>query len=163
VTLEEKRKYNRQYCLDNKPRLKQQNKEYREAHRERLLKARKKRYAENKQEIKEKQMAYRKTTSAKELRRKRQLGKNGWTQEMYEVKFEEQTGLCEICKIPTAPRAQGGFLVCDHEHCEPPKPRGLLCTRCNTGLGQFLDNPLLLIEAAIYLAKHAFARRVQNA
>jgi len=35
------------------------------------------------------------------------------------------------------------------------KPRGLLCTRCNTGLGQFLDNPLLLLRAIEYLAKYA--------
>jgi hypothetical protein len=38
----------------------------------------------------------------------------------------------------------------DHDH-DTGEFRGLLCSGCNTCLGQFRDSPDLLIKAAIYL------------
>ena len=38
------------------------------------------------------------------------------------------------------------------DHCHKTKHiRGVLCSKCNTGLGMFRDNPSFLIEAAKYL------------
>lgn len=148
----EKKAYNSKYYEDNKEQLNKRNKEYREQHKETLVQSQKTRYQENRDEIRMQQAEYSSKNSGKI--RERRLGKLGWTQERYDSKFSEQEGLCAICKIPTAPLCTGGLLAADHEHVEPPKPRGLLCSRCNTGLGQFLDNPLLLIEAAMYLVKY---------
>ena len=41
-------------------------------------------------------------------------------------------------------------LVVDHDH-KTNKIRGMLCNRCNQGLGQFKDDPELLEYARIYL------------
>lgn len=149
---EERKAYNKKYYEENKERLSSQQKEYWKRTREERIKNNRKYYAENKDTIREKQAAYNRENSGKI--RERKLKRLGWTEERYIAKFSEQDGLCAICKIPTAPLCAGGFLAADHEHIIPPKPRGLLCSRCNTGLGQFLDNPLLLIEASMYLVKY---------
>lgn len=43
-------------------------------------------------------------------------------------------------------------LVIDHNH-DNNRVRGLLCTQCNTGLGLFDDNKILLNDAITYLNK----------
>jgi len=56
-------------------------------------------------------------------------------------------GVCPICQ-----RA-GLALELDHNHATG-KARGLLCSRCNGGLGLFLDDPTMLAKASAYLEKH---------
>ena len=58
----------------------------------------------------------------------------------------EQNGVCASCG--DAPTSQG--LVVDHCH-ESDEIRALLCTRCNAGIGFFLDDPIRLDKAAGYL------------
>jgi hypothetical protein len=53
---------------------------------------------------------------------------------------------CEVCGTVM----QGKCLALDHCH-ETGIVRGLLCQTCNTGIGQFKDNPGLLRKAAAYL------------
>jgi hypothetical protein len=50
---------------------------------------------------------------------------------------------CTIC-------GDEGDLVVDHDHREN-KIRGILCNRCNKGLGLFRDNPDFLEYARIYV------------
>jgi len=38
---------------------------------------------------------------------------------------------------------------------EALKARGLLCDRCNVGLGRFKDNKKLLASAILYLGTHS--------
>jgi hypothetical protein len=72
----------------------------------------------------------------------------GWTISAVETAKKVQEHRCAICSecVP---------LCADHEHTEPPNPRALLCHHCNTGLGMFKDNPVLLLAAAEYVRQHA--------
>lgn len=74
------------------------------------------------------------------------LKKSGRTIESYARQFEEQKGLCALCGTPE-PR---GRLRGDHCH-QAKLPRGLLCHRCNTGIGLLMDSPELLRAAATYI------------
>lgn len=71
---------------------------------------------------------------------------------------ESQNGLCAICGNEETATKRGSTekrsLAVDHCH-KGGHVRGLLCSKCNTGLGSFRDNPSLLSAAIAYLAKHA--------
>ena len=56
----------------------------------------------------------------------------------------QQNGACAICKKPVA------VLAVDHDH-ESKEIRGLLCRRCNSGLGMFGDSIQMLVAALEYL------------
>lgn len=73
----------------------------------------------------------------------------GITLAEYEAMLERQ-GHCSAICFADEPGGQGGFHV-DHCHVTG-KVRGLLCHRCNTGLGLFKDSAALLRHAALYLA-----------
>ena len=68
--------------------------------------------------------------------------------EDYNRMFAEQEGCCAICgKHQTEEEKR---LSVDHCH-ETGAVRGLLCRKCNTGLGVFRDDPALLTIAIAYL------------
>lgn len=72
--------------------------------------------------------------------------------ELTEVQYNELVSKgCAICGGP--PRGRGRYHF-DHDH-QTGKFRGLLCTKCNTGLGQFNENRALLIKALNYLDSHS--------
>jgi hypothetical protein len=81
----------------------------------------------------------------------------GWTAELYEQKKKEQNNLCAICEKPQTYKA----LAADHEHSVPPKPRGLLCEKCNIGLGMFDEESALLRKAEDYIEKYR-TQKTQN-
>ncbi len=54
---------------------------------------------------------------------------------------------CEICGSTVR-------LCVDHDH-STGVIRGVLCTKCNAGLGMFLDDPKLMLSAADYISKRA--------
>lgn len=66
----------------------------------------------------------------------------------YENQYIKQLGACAIC---SGQNLSGKRLAVDHDHTSG-KIRGLLCTTCNTGLGQFKDSIDLLERAATYLS-----------
>lgn len=74
----------------------------------------------------------------------------GYSEEEYQLALEQQEGLCALCGKPPSGRANGGRLHADHDH-ETGRMRRLLCHRCNTGLGCFLDDPEVLRLAAAYV------------
>ena len=65
----------------------------------------------------------------------------------YEAMFERQDGRCAICRSPGNDSIS---LHVDHDHVTG-RVRGLLCFRCNGGLGQFREEPELLRRAARYV------------
>lgn len=71
----------------------------------------------------------------------------GLSIEAYEELLERQNGCCAICREP----APGDLaLAADHDHATGAI-RGLLCSRCNYGLGSFRDDPELLRTAVAYV------------
>jgi hypothetical protein len=62
--------------------------------------------------------------------------------------FIEQQGKCKICGVHQSELKRKFSL--DHCH-ETEMLRGLLCGKCNTGLGMFNDNVKSMIKACIYL------------
>jgi predicted nucleic acid-binding Zn ribbon protein len=76
----------------------------------------------------------------------------GITAEEYTALLEAQGNRCAICGSDEWPGKGNGPHV-DHCHVGG-QVRGLLCGRCNTGLGQFGDDPVVLRAAAAYLERH---------
>lgn len=83
----------------------------------------------------------------KELQRK-----YGITPEDYENMMEYQDHSCKICNVfhEDAATTRGRRLVVDHCHTTG-KVRGLLCVKCNAGIGMFNDKIDNLISAISYL------------
>ena len=71
----------------------------------------------------------------------------------YNTLLKKQEGVCAICGTSTPTLNQDETrpnLYVDHCHTSGAV-RGLLCGKCNSGLGQFNDNPELLQAAINYL------------
>ena len=85
----------------------------------------------------------------KNAMRRMQLRRYNMDEAAYFDMFQSQGGACAICRKPCK---SGRRLAVDHCH-ETQKVRGLLCLRCNQGLGHFEDNIALLNDAQIYLWK----------
>ena len=66
----------------------------------------------------------------------------------YEEMLAAQGGGCAIC----GEEAEGSLHV-DHDHVTG-KVRGLLCVRCNNALGQFQEDPALIVRALAYLVSN---------
>lgn len=86
--------------------------------------------------------------------------KNNLTQEQYYSFIDGQEGVCAICARPVSGKEKR--LSVDHDH-KTGMVRGLLCKRCNTGLGMFLDDPEALRAAAHYIEMSTMMHRVREA
>jgi len=64
----------------------------------------------------------------------------------------EHNGFCAICGNP--PTGKRNKLHIDHKHGSKVV-RGLLCSKCNSGLGFFNDSPAILASAVSYLSKYS--------
>jgi hypothetical protein len=82
-------------------------------------------------------------------RRARLKGKYGLTVEQFDAMLADQGGTCAICG--TDQPGTKGWCV-DHCH-HTGRVRGVLCTPCNTGIGQMKDDPARLRAAAAYLER----------
>lgn len=80
--------------------------------------------------------------------------KFGVTAEMFNEMYEAQAGQCCLCKVHFDSSSKSTKPHLDHDHMTN-KVRGLLCHRCNVGLGQFKDNIDTLKAAVQYLDQYA--------
>lgn len=134
----EKRKISRKAWTEkNKDRLKIYYKDHAARNKGRLQAYRRDHYARNRSEILAKTRAY-------------NIKKNyGLTQAQIDEMFKSQGGLCKICKgLPDVGRWKK--LHIDHDH-RTGKVRGLICMKCNHGLGSFADSIESLKSAIKYL------------
>ena len=99
----------------------------------------------NKEKIRKKAREWLKTDKGR-LYRLRHKNKIDIDFEEYQRMFIKQKNLCAICKRPEQKKS----LAIDHCH-KTGKVRGLLCQKCNRGIGCFDDNVELLKNAIHYL------------
>lgn len=79
----------------------------------------------------------------------------GLTLQDYGRIFDDQRGVCAICRdrdTVVMPYDPAVGLVVDHDH-DGGHVRGLLCARCNSGIGLLGDDPRNLDAAAEYLRR----------
>lgn len=81
----------------------------------------------------------------------------GITEEFYEQERIKQNYCCIICEEHERMQPHGRLHI-DHDHVTG-KYRGLLCNKCNTGLGMFKDNTTLLFKAATYINENIIRYR----
>lgn len=81
------------------------------------------------------------------------LAKYGLTVEQYEAILAAQGGRCAICREENkSPNVKYVPLCVDHCH-DTGKFRGLLCNKCNLGMGNFDDDPERMEAAAEYVRR----------
>jgi hypothetical protein len=82
----------------------------------------------------------------------RTLRMYGLTQREWDVLVKRQGDRCAICRTDK-PGGRGERWHIDHDHLTG-RVRGLLCHRCNMGVGFFLDDPQIIKAAARYVTRH---------
>lgn len=92
------------------------------------------------------------------MRKRKMREKFGMSTEEVAALSASQNGACAIC-LGTSSRIDGRSgrqhaLAVDHDHATG-KVRGLLCDKCNSGIGLLRDDPKILAAAIAYLDRHA--------
>ena len=80
------------------------------------------------------------------IQRWKKHGVMNFTRRDFDQMLMEQNGLCAICMMQMVEPNL------DHDH-KTGKARGLLCMKCNRGLGCFRDDPGALLAASKYLSR----------
>ena len=75
--------------------------------------------------------------------------KYGVTPAQFRALLKKQGNRCGVCRT-AIPGGRDNTWHQDHNH-RTGKARGILCARCNSGLGYFRDSPALLQKAVSYL------------
>jgi hypothetical protein len=132
-----------------------------EVAREKRLATSSKYYYDHLEELRAAHREYRRK-KVKEIVGYDKLRKHGLTEERYKGLLKKQKDLCACCgekPVAKTKHCLDGFHV-DHDHsCCSGKIscgnciRGLLCFRCNLGLGNFSDSREVLLKAAAYLKR----------
>lgn len=129
---------------------KEADKRYRLKHAKRIKESKKLDYENNKENILErnKQHYSNNRESLIQYKKEYRIKKYGISLKEYDEMFDKQNGRCAICG-----KHQDEFkkrLFIDHCH-KTKKIRGLLCDKCNRGIGFFNDDVETIRKALIYL------------
>ena len=81
---------------------------------------------------------------------RRMLTRYGLTEEGYDALLRDQEGKCGLCRQEARHEERLTRLVFDHDH-QTGQLRGLICGRCNRGLGLLGDDLVSLKRAVEYL------------
>ena len=136
--------YTKDYCRNCYEReLRRRNTDYAERQRENSRKW----AAAHREWKRQADREYRKLKGTPEYNEIRKLKVYGLTKDDYQQMLENQRGRCAICGKEPIRRK----LAVDHDH-ETGLIRGLLCFRCNFGLGWFQDDISRLRRAVSHLA-----------
>jgi hypothetical protein len=109
----------------------------------------KERYQRDKERIKERSRQWHAANKfeANEKRWFRHVRRYNITPEQYMLMHAAQAGKCAICKLP---EKDNKHLAVDHCH-RTNRVRGLLCQKCNTGIGLLGESQEIFLRAATYL------------
>lgn len=102
--------------------------------------------------------------------RRERMRNYGITQEQFEAIFEAQGRRCKICSRtePEGKGASGWHLDHDHACCPARKRscgkciRGILCSNCNVGIGNLMDDPAIVRAALDYLVAYQARRGAED-
>ena len=92
-------------------------------------------------------------------RNKRFIKKYGINYSAYQQMLMEQDHKCLVCGIEYDENDRTTTFFVDHNH-STGEVRGLLCQRCNTGLGMFQDDPAILQLAMNYLQTKGYYGKI---
>lgn len=85
---------------------------------------------------------------------KNNLKKFGLTVEIYNNMLKAQNHVCAICEKPEMTKRNNKIKQLSVDHCHATgKVRGLLCTKCNTGIGLLREDPIIIQKAKDYLTE----------
>jgi hypothetical protein len=115
---------------------------------------RKLKYKEDPEKQKERARNYR-TRNPEKIRDTKLKQSFGVGLEYFNKKYREQNGVCAGCGKPETTFLRGTLLslAIDHNH-KTGQLRGLLCMRCNLGLGSLDDSIETLENLIVYLKKY---------
>lgn len=122
-----------------------QSKIYRLKNIKRLRKEGRARYRKFRNKIRSRNSRYY-HSNAKLITKRRRVCKYGLSDADFRKMMRAQKGVCKICGRKAGKKP----LHVDHDH-QTKKVRGLLCHKCNLGLGLFSDSLRVLKEAVTYL------------
>jgi hypothetical protein len=99
-------------------------------------------------EARAKRARYEALPASKARRRRHRIAhRYGLTVEEVDTLLSSQDGMCACCHAELQP---GHRTHIDHDH-ETGRIRGILCPKCNTGIGKLGDNEAGLLQALEYL------------
>jgi hypothetical protein len=158
---EERAAYNADYYKANKEAIVAASSTYYKTHKKEMVAAKAAYYEAHKEKAASYAAAYRKANKValdsydrdrkEEQRVARLRRKYNLSIADFDSMLASQNGLCAICGTDKPPGRHGRWNV---DHCHTTgKVRGLLCNRCNAGLGQFNDSPQRLLAAIQYLGR----------
>jgi hypothetical protein len=108
-------------------------------------------YYANREAIRTKQNARLKDPEAQRAAREYQLKKMfGMTGADYDALLQKQGNCCAICRTTDPTTARTKYFAVDHDHATG-RVRGLLCGKCNLGIGNLREDPEILSRALEYL------------
>lgn len=98
----------------------------------------------------------------KDMALERRLVSRGVTMEWYNEQFAKQGGVCAICRQVESRHRSGVPTRLNVDHChQTGVVRGLLCTRCNSGIGLLGDSLPTAMAAVEYLREWWIKRTVE--
>jgi hypothetical protein len=148
----EKIEYDKRYRKINKEKIKIRNQRYVKEHRKEINARRRKYNERHREEVNVKAREYHMKNKVKEnFQDKRR--KYGLTFEQIDALLIQQDHKCAIC----GKELKETNRHIDHDHLNK-RVRGILCNKCNLGLGLFNDNIELTKKASEYLIRHLLIR-----
>ncbi len=153
------RKRGKLYYQDHKEETKARNRKWAEENPERMKELQQKHREENLEKMKARSKQWyqdNKARAAVNSKKSKLRTQYGISLETYDAMMEEQKWHCPICGVELNKEETATSPRIDHNH-ETGQVRGILCMKCNSGLGMFKDSPLLLMRAAAYLEDRSFS------
>ena len=166
---EKNKKAIKEYREKNKEQIAAQKKEYNKKNKEQIAAYAKEYNEKNKEQIAAQRKEYRKINKVliadisqvwrnkpetkKALREYNRMVNYGLTPDRFNSMLKEQNNKCKLCLVEFDELVFNHTLNVDHCHTTN-KVRGLLCSLCNRGLGQFKDNIERLTQAINYLQEN---------